>query len=57
MSTVFILSRPNCSTLIILIKRLWVKLISDKLSASEKDDIEEPMSREKLKGGQKCCRW
>jgi hypothetical protein len=23
----------------------------------KEDDIEEPMSRDKLKGRQKCCRW
>jgi hypothetical protein len=28
-----------------------------KSTTSEKDDIEEPMGRDKLKGGQKCCRW
>jgi hypothetical protein len=44
MSTVFNFSRPNCSTSINFIKKVWVKLISNKLSASEKDDIEEPMA-------------
>jgi hypothetical protein len=36
-----------------------MKLGRDKLKSttSEKDDIEEQLRRDKLKGRQKCCRW
>jgi hypothetical protein len=38
---------------------VWDEIESqiNKSTTSEKDDIEEQLRRDKLKGRQKCCRW
>jgi hypothetical protein len=45
--------------IIYILKMVWDEIGSRKFKSTtfEKDDIEEPMGGDKLKGGHKCCRW